>query len=58
MYIGIDLGGTNIAAGLVSEQGKILAKASVPTMSERPATEIIKDMAGLAKKLVLDNGMS
>ncbi len=58
MYIGIDLGGTNIAAGLVSEQGKILAKGSVPTMSERPATEIVKDMANLAKKLVTDNGMS
>ena len=36
-YIGIDLGGTNIAVGLVSEDGKILRKAeplpwpSVPT---------------------------
>ena len=58
MYIGIDLGGTNIAAGLVSEQGKIIAKASVPTMSERPATEIVKDMADLSKKLINDNGLS
>lgn len=58
MYIGIDLGGTNIAAGLVSEQGEILVKGSVPTMSERPATEIVKDMAGLAKKLIEDYGMS
>ena len=30
MYIGIDLGGTNIAAGLVSDEGKILLKDSVP----------------------------
>lgn len=30
-YIGIDLGGTNVAAGLVSEDGKLLGKASVPT---------------------------
>ena len=58
MYIGIDLGGTNIAAGLVSELGEILVKGSVPTMSERPATEIVKDMAGLAKKLIEDYGMS
>ncbi len=30
-YIGVDLGGTNIAAGLVSEEGKILAQMSTPT---------------------------
>jgi len=29
-YIGIDLGGTNIAVGLVNEEGKILHKDSVP----------------------------
>lgn len=29
-YIGIDLGGTNVAAGLVDEGGKLLEKASVP----------------------------
>ena len=34
-YIGIDLGGTNIAAGLVDENGKILSKGSVPTIKER-----------------------
>ena len=31
MYIGIDLGGTNIAAGVVDEVGKIIYKSSVPT---------------------------
>ena len=34
-YIGIDLGGTNIAGGLVDENGKILKKISVPTEVER-----------------------
>lgn len=33
MYIGIDLGGTNIAAGVVDEIGRIIYKASVPTLS-------------------------
>ena len=56
MYIGIDLGGTNIAAGIVSDDGKILCKGSVPTKKERDVLEIIKDMADLAKKLVTDNG--
>ena len=45
MYIGIDLGGTNIAVGLVdTETGAILRKGSVPTLAERHADEIIKDM--------------
>ncbi len=48
MYrIGIDLGGTNIAAGIVNEQFDILAKVSVPTGAERPAAEIAADMAAL-----------
>jgi len=33
MYIGIDLGGTNIAAGIVREDGKIVVQSSVPTLS-------------------------
>ncbi len=33
MYIGIDLGGTNIAAGVVDEAGKIIYKLSVPTLA-------------------------
>lgn len=42
MYrIGIDLGGTNIAAGVVEEgTNKIVGKASVPTNIPRPAEEI------------------
>ena len=31
MYLGIDLGGINVAAGLVSEAGKIVSHRSVPT---------------------------
>ena len=30
VYIGIDLGGTNIKAGIVDEQGKILCKVDCP----------------------------
>lgn len=44
-YIGIDLGGTNIAVGLVSEEGELVAKKSVKTHSERPFKDILKDMA-------------
>ena len=41
MYrIGIDLGGTNIAAGIVNEKFEIVCKASIPTGAERSAAEI------------------
>lgn len=56
MYIGIDLGGTNIAAGLVSEDGKILLQDSIPTLNGRPTEEIVKDMAELAKRLIAEYG--
>ena len=48
MYrIGIDLGGTNIAAGIVNEKFEIVCKASIPTGAERSAAEITADMAAI-----------
>ena len=58
MYIGIDLGGTNIAAGIVDKSGKIIVKDSVPTLKERPTDEIVCDMAELSKKLIKDSGIN
>lgn len=58
MYVGIDLGGTNIAAGLVTDEGKIIAKDSTLTMLPRDYTEIVKDMAELVKRLMTDNGLT
>ena len=52
MYIGIDLGGTNIAAGVVDESGKIIYKSSVPTLAQRPIEEIVEDMADLCVDIV------
>ncbi len=46
MYrIGIDLGGTNIAVGLVDESMSIIEKQSMPTLSERAPEAIVDDMA-------------
>ncbi|MGM9624110.1 MAG: ROK family protein [Eubacteriales bacterium] len=59
MYtIGIDLGGTNIAAGIVNENYEIIRKDSVPTGADRPGEEIVKDMAALCKKLIADEGLT
>ena len=57
MYIGIDLGGTNIAAGIVDENGNIICKGSVPTLRERGNDAIVADMAKLAIKLVKEAGL-
>ncbi len=58
LYIGIDLGGTNIAAGIVDENGKILRQGSVPTLAERPIEEIVDDMAKLCLHLIEEEGLS
>ena len=58
MYIGIDLGGTNIAVGIVDDKGKIIAKDSTPTIAERGYKEIVKDMARLSKKIMADNNIA
>lgn len=47
-FLGIDLGGTNIAAGVVDENHKIVTQASVKTKLPRSADEIMDDMATLA----------
>ncbi len=57
-YIGIDLGGTNIAIGVVDSEYKIVAKGSTPTKAQRDAKEIIFDMAELCKKLVNEAGIT
>ncbi len=55
-YLGIDLGGTNIAVGLVDENGKIVYQDSTPTLASRPGEEIVKDMCALCEKVVKESG--
>lgn len=57
-YLGIDLGGTNITAGLVEDDGKIFAKRSTPTMNGRQAADILDDMAELCNKLIEENNLT
>jgi glucokinase len=47
MYIGIDLGGTNIAVGIVDDKGNIKFEKSCPTKVGRKPQEIIDDMIAL-----------
>ena len=57
-HIGIDLGGTNIAAGVVGSDFEIVAKTSVPTARPRPCRDICADMAAAALEAVKLAGLS
>lgn len=46
-YLGIDLGGTNIAAGVVDEENKIIARASTKTKIDTPE-QVVEGMAETA----------
>lgn len=48
-YLGIDLGGTNIAAGVVDEEMKLVYKTSIPTEANSGVENIISRMAQAAK---------
>ena len=55
-YIGVDLGGTNIAAGVVDVNGKIFCKKSVKTNLPKPEAQLEKDIYNLCKSLCEENG--
>lgn len=54
MYLGVDLGGTNIAVGLVDNNHNIIHKDSVPTLASRTDKEVVADIAKLCKKVLAD----
>ncbi len=56
LKIGIDLGGTNIAAGIVDNYGKILYKKSILTGAGRWFEEIINDIVALCHTLCNEAG--
>jgi glucokinase len=58
VYIGIDLGGTGIAVGIVTEEGKIIQKGSAPTLAMRPYQEIVKDMAAVSLEILKEAGLT
>ena len=50
-YIGVDLGGTNISAGIVEEDGSLHYQDSVPT-GKGGSNEIAERIAGLVDKIL------
>ena len=57
-YLGIDLGGMSIKAGVCNEDGVILHKDSCVTVREEDGDRIIRDMASLCLKVIADTGIT
>lgn len=59
MYrLGIDLGGTNIVAGVVDDTYRLIATAQCKTNAPRPADDIIADMARVSREAVKNAGLT
>lgn len=56
-YMGIDLGGTNIKAGVVDDAFRIIGRAKAKTGIPRPAEEVMDAMTECAKAAAADAGV-
>ncbi len=52
LRIGIDLGGTNIAGGLVRDDGEIVFKKSIPTVVDKGESGLLDAILSLCKSLL------
>ncbi|MBN2897682.1 MAG: ROK family glucokinase [Clostridia bacterium] len=52
MFIGVDLGGTNIVVGLVNTEGELMESLSLPTGRERGFEAVTQDIIKLARQLM------
>lgn len=57
-YLGIDLGGTGIKAGVVNDNYEIIGRSSVATQMPRPADSIMDDIAAACRMAVEDAKIS
>lgn len=51
-YVGVDVGGTNLVAGLVDEKGRILNKTSCPVDKAMNDVELCRELVCLSRKAV------
>ena len=57
-YIGIDIGGTGIKAGVVKENGEIICKSAIPTEAGADYTVLAKHIADLTLAVIKEAGIS
>ena len=56
--LGVDLGGTNIAVGIVDENYQVVHKDSVPTQATRAPEASVDDIAMLCRRVLADKGLT
>ena len=54
--IGLDIGGTKIAGGVVDAFGEVLHLRSIPTGASRGGAAVLEDAVGLAQELITEAG--
>jgi glucokinase len=57
-YLGVDLGGTNIVAGVADANHKLLEKHRRPTRSTRPHAEVVEDIVAAARSALVAAGLT
>ena len=56
MYVGIDVGGTNLVAGLVDEAGAIVHKSTCPVNRDWTAEQLTRQLAKLSLQAAEEAG--
>ena len=56
-HIGVDVGGTNIVAGIVDDNGNLIIRRSTKTGRHRPFVEIMDDMLALCDEIMSRAGV-
>ena len=57
-YIGVDLGGMSIKAGVCNDNGEIIVKDTCVTVRDEDGDRILNDMANLCLKVINDAGLT
>jgi glucokinase len=58
LFIGADIGGTNVKVGLVNEEGDLLAESQIVTLAESGPEQVIDRVFSDAQRLLSDIGAS
>ena len=58
VYIGVDLGGTNIKIGCFDPDLNLIANASIPTDVDKGAQDIVDRIGTTVEQLLTDNNLS
>ncbi len=56
-YIGIDVGGTNIKAGLIKDNGEIVFRRTVPTGAAREGAAVAEEIGKIAAAVAVESGV-